>query len=259
LVVDNNGLGPNGVLVGPTDQRSQIKTIDVAPAWTRLLNNETVLTLGGWVRQDRYNYYPSSDPFADLVPDLQLQTIGQARRLTNAGARAEVAYSKGIHNLKAGVFFQHTFLTEDDSFGIVDPAANAACLNADGSAYTNPGLTDPANCTAPLQPNPSFLPLLGCYDLTRTASLPSSDGCPNSTSGFYPFDVRTDIKELALFAQDSITYKNWNLNLGLRGDLYNGISIARQAEPRVGIAYNVKRTNTVLRVSYAHTSARQAG
>ena len=147
LVVDNDGLGPNGVLVGPTDQRSQIKTIDIAPAWTRLLNNNTVFTLGGWVRQDRYNYYPSGDPFADLQPDLQLQTIGQTRKLTNAGGRAEISYAKGINNLKAGVVFQHTFLTEDDRFGVVDPTANAPCLNADGSPDTNPGLTDPANCT----------------------------------------------------------------------------------------------------------------
>jgi hypothetical protein len=253
LVVDNAGLGPNGLPVGATDQRSQIKTLDIAPTWTRLINNETVFTLGGWTRQDRYNYYPSSDPFADLIPDLQLQTIGQARKLTNAGGRAEVAYAKGIHSLKAGVFFQHTFLTEDDRFGIVAPNANAVCLNADGSAYTNPGLTDPADCIAPLQPNPSFIPILGCYDLTRTGPLPASDGCPNATSGLYPYDVHTDIKELALFVQDSITYKNWNLNLGVRGDIYNGISIARQAEPRVGLAYNVKRTSTVLRVSYART------
>ena len=39
----------------------------------------------------------------------------------------------------------------------------------------------------------------------------------------------------------------------MRGDLYNGLTIARQAEPRVGIAYNVKKTNTILRVSYART------
>jgi hypothetical protein len=251
LVVDNNGLGPNGVVVGSTDQRSQIKTLDFAPAWTRLLNTNTVFTLGGWVRQDRYNYYPSSDPFADLIPDLQRQTIGQTRRLTNAGGRAEVSYVNGFNNVKAGVFFEHTFLTEDDAFGIVDPTINAPCLNADGSPATNPGLTDPANCTAPLQPNPSFLALLGCYDLTRTAPLPSSDGCPNSTSGLYAYNVHSDIKELALFAQDTITKGNWVLNLGLRGDLYNGITIARQAEPRVGAAYNVKKTNTVLRVSYA--------
>ena len=43
------------------------------------------------------------------------------------------------------------------------------------------------------------------------------------------------------------------MNLGIRGDFYNGLSIARQAEPRLGVAYNIKRTNTVLRVSYART------
>jgi hypothetical protein len=266
LVVDNNGLSPTGVVVGPTDQRSQIKTIDIAPTWTRLLNNETVFTLGGWVRQDRYTYSPSGDPFADLQPDIQRQSIGQTRRLTNAGGRAEVSFVKGINNVKAGVFFQHTFLTEDDRFGIVDPTSNAVCLNADLSPYTNPGLTNPADCVGPLQPNvpspvnpalglnlqfPPFNPLLGCYDLTRTAPLPFSDGCPNSTSGLYAYNVHSDIKELALFAQDTITKDNWVFSLGLRGDLYNGITIARQAEPRVGVAYNVKKTNTVLQASYA--------
>ena len=251
LVVDNGGLGPNGVLVGPTDQRSQIKTIDIASTWTRLMNNNTVFTLGGWMRRDGYKYYPSGDPFADLIPDLQRQSIGQTRNLTNAGARAEVAYVKGINNVKAGVVFQHTFLTEDDSFGVVDPAANAPCLNADDSAYTNPGLANPANCTGPLQANPAFIPILGCYDLTRSGPLPASDGCANTTSGMYPYDVHSDIKEVALFAQDSISYKNWNFNLGLRSDLYNGITIARQVEPRVGAAYNIKKTNTVLQGSYA--------
>ncbi len=257
LVVDNGGLGPNGLLVGPTDQRSQIKTVDVAPTWTRLINNNTVFTFGGWTRRDGYNYYPSGDPFADLQPDLQLQTIGQDRTLTNVGLRADVAYVRGINNIKAGVVFQHTFLTEDDSFGVVDPTANAPCLNADGSAYTNPDLTNPADCTGTLTPNvgqgsvPAFTPILGCYDLTRTATLPASDGCPKSTSGLYPYDVHSDIKELALFAQDTITKDNWVFNLGLRGDFYNGISIFREAEPRVGAAYNVKKTNTVLRVSYA--------
>ena len=253
LVVNNGGLDPDGNMVGPTDQRSQIKTVDISPTLTRLINNNTVLTLGAWMRRDGYNYDPSGDPFADLQPDLQLQSIGQNRSLTNAGARAEVSYVRGINNIKAGVVFQHTFLTEDDSFGVVDPTSNAPCLNGDGSAYTNPGLTNPANCAGSLAVNPGFIPILGCYDLTRTAPLPASDNCPNSTSGYYGYDVHSDIKELALFVQDSITYKNWNFNLGLRGDLYNGISIARAAEPRVGGAYNIKKTNTVIRASYART------
>jgi hypothetical protein len=41
------------------------------------------------------------------------------------------------------------------------------------------------------------------------------------------------------------------VNAGLRGDFYNGLTTHREAEPRVGVAYNVKRTGTVLRASYA--------
>jgi hypothetical protein len=69
----------------------------------------------------------------------------------------------------------------------------------------------------------------------------------------YAFHGHADIKELALYVQDTITKGKWSFNLGIRGDIYNGLAIARQAEPRVGIAYNIKPSNTVLRISYART------
>ncbi len=81
---------------------------------------------------------------------------------------------------------------------------------------------------------------LAPFDLTRGGSL-------------YPFHGHTDVKELGLYIQDAITKGNWSLNLGIRGDLYNGLVTARQAEPRLGAAYNFKRTSTVLRASYART------
>ena len=253
LVVDNGGLGPNGLPVGSQDQRSQIRTFNIAPAWTHLINANTIFTLGGFVRQDQYNYYPSANPFADFTPGLQSQTIGQDRRLTNAGVRASLSYVKGIHNVKAGILYEHTFLTEKDTFGIVDPTFNSVCLNADGSPNTDPTIADPSQCRGSLQPNPGFVPLLGCYDLTRTGSLPGSDGCPKSTSTSYLFRGHTDVKELALYIQDTITKNNWSFNLGLRGDIYRGITSESQIEPRLGIAYNIKRTNTVLRISYARS------
>ena len=74
------------VTVGPTDQRSKIGTFNFAPSWTHVLNTDAVFTLGAFVRRDDYNYYPSSDPFADLgPPSLQRQSVGQNRTLTNAG------------------------------------------------------------------------------------------------------------------------------------------------------------------------------
>jgi len=253
LVADNGGLGPNGVGVGSTDQRSQIRTFNIAPAWTRLLNSHTVFTVGGFVRQDQFNYYPSGNPFADLTPDLQSETIGQNRRLTNLGGRASVSYVKGVHSIKAGVMYEDTILTERDSLGLVDPTTNAVCLNADGGPNTLASLTDPSQCTGALQPNSAFNPLLGCYDLTRTGPLPVSDGCPNSSSGMYHYYGHANIREVALFVEDSITIKNWSFNLGFREDIYHGLTSATQPEPRLGIAYNIKPTGTVLRISYARS------
>ncbi len=248
-----NGLGPNGLPVGSQDQRSKIRTFNIAPSWTRLLSTTTVLSIGAYARQDQYNYYPSANPFADLTPDLQLATEGQNRRLTNLGGHASVSYVKGVHNIKVGVTYSNTILTENDTFGIVDPTANAVCLNADGSPDLDPTLTNPNACTGALQQNPGFAPLLACYDLTRTARLPASDGCPNSTAGEYTYNGHADIRETALYLQDTITTGNWTFNLGLRGDFYHGITSAQQAEPRVGIAYKIKPSSTVLRISYART------
>jgi hypothetical protein len=243
LVADNGGLGPNGLPVGPQDQRSQIRTFNIAPTWTRLINNEAVFTFGGFARQDQYNYYPSANPFADFAPGVQTDTLGQDRRLTNLGLRANLSIVKGLHNLKLGVTYEHTLLTESDSFGIVDPAFNPPCLNADGSPDTNPFPANPVGCTNGLQPNPGYVSVLAPFDLTR----------PSTALGLYNFRGHADVKETALFIQDTITKKNWTFNLGLRGDLYNGITSASQAEPRMGIAYNIKSTGTVLRVSYART------
>jgi hypothetical protein len=210
------GLDPNGNVVGPADQRAKIQTFNIAPSWTRVLSPSAVFTFGAFVRRDTFNYYPSNNPFADLgPPNLQQETISQNRTLANTGLRSDVSYVKGIHNVKVGAVYQQTFLTEDFKLGIVDPSLN-----------------DPAS--------PSFNPILAPFDLTRGGSL-------------FPFHGHTDVKELALYIQDTITKGNWSANLGIRGDLYNGLTVARQAEPRLGVAYNIKRTNTVLRVSYART------
>ena len=56
---------------------------------------------------------------------------------------------------------------------------------------------------------------------------------------------------MALYVQDAITKGPWSFNIGIRGDIYRGMTHDAQAQPRVGIAYNIKPTNTVLRVSYA--------
>jgi len=247
----------NGNPVGNTDQRSKIQTYNIAPVWTRLISPTTLFTLGAFVRHDRFEYYPSGNPLADFT-SIQSESIAQKRTLTNAGLRSDISYVKGINNLKAGIVYQQTFLTEDDNLAIVNPTLNSPCLEINGNPQ--PGFTDPTQCAAGgLTPNNGtnpnatvapFIPLLGCFDLTRPTPA-AGDGCSNAASTFHLFHGHTDVKELALYAQDTITKNNWSFNLGIRGDVYNGISSYATPEPRLGVAYNIKPTNTVLRLSYA--------
>jgi hypothetical protein len=139
-------------------------------------------------------------------------TFNQSRRLNNFGVKADVSYVKGRHNAKFGVQLSHTRLNEGFQFAITDPNFN-----------------DPAS--------PDFLPGLLPFDLTR-------GGNP------FAFFGRTTIKQEALFAQDNITLGNATVSLGLRFDNYRGITHARLLQPRLGVSYLFKRTNTILRGSY---------
>jgi len=224
--------------VGNADQRSQIGTFNIAPTYTRVINNYSVFNFGPYVRRDAYNYYPSNDPLADRGPEnLQTSSIAQYRTLTNSGVHTDFSYSKGINTIKVGANYSQTFLRENDGLEVVDPLYNAPCVDGNGNPLA--GYSSPTQCGNNFA-NPNYLSVLAPYDLTRGG-------------GLYSYFGHTDVKEIALYAEDQIAAGNWLFNLGIRGDLYNGLTVARQAEPRVGVSYKVKPTSSVLRISYART------
>ncbi|MEO6393592.1 MAG: TonB-dependent receptor [Pyrinomonadaceae bacterium] len=139
-------------------------------------------------------------------------TFDQSRRLNNVGIRTDLSYVKGKHNAKFGIQFSHTFLNEGFQFAITDPDFN-----------------DPVS--------PDFVPGLLPFDLARGGN-------------YFRFRGHTDIKQEALYAQDNITLGNATLSLGLRYDNYHGLTHDQAIQPRLGISYHVKRTNTILRGSY---------
>src|SRR5467141_4457883 len=240
------------------DQRAQIKTYNIAPTWTHLFSTSTLLNVGFFARHDQFNYYPSANPLADVS-----ETATQQRKLTNLGLRSDLSYVKGIHNVKMGATFQHTLLTEDFGLGLTDPTINSPCLtqNAAGDFVgSDTSLTDPNQCVgAGLLPNngtvanaavAQFSKILACIDLSRPTPA-AGDGCATPQSALFGFHGRGDIREIALYLQDTITKGNWSFNVGVRGDLYRGLTKESQIEPRAGISYNIKPSNTVMRVSYA--------
>jgi hypothetical protein len=212
-------IGPNGLAVGPADQRAQIQTVNFAPSYTHIINPHTVLNTNYFYRRDGFNYYPSKNPFADRgAPDLQQETIAQQRSLANTGLLSDVTYTHSVNNIKFGVSYAQTFLNENFNLGIVDPS-----------------LINPIDCF----PTTSCGVLLP-YDLTRGGSL-------------YAFRGHTDVKEFAAYAQDAITAGPWSGNFGLRFDQYNGLTVANQVEPRLALSYRIKHSGTILRISYART------
>lgn len=224
------------------DQRQLTRSFNIAPGYTHLFSPTTLLTVNGYVRQDRVGYFPTANPFANLPA-----TLAQQRRLTNAGVKVDLSYVKGRHNAKVGVQFSHTFLTEDFRLGVTDPALNPVCFKDSqliDPVIDRPDLRNLNQCAgAGFFPNTianGFLPGLVPFDLTRGGSL-------------FSFRGHTDIKQEALYAQDTLTLGQFSFLLGLRFDNYNGLSSGTGVQPRLGAAYSIKKTNTVLRLGYGRT------
>ncbi|MEP6715880.1 MAG: TonB-dependent receptor, partial [Terriglobia bacterium] len=216
------------------DQRSQIRSFNIAPGWIHLINPNTLFTLNPFLRFDRAQYFPSANARSDLPA-----TLSQSRYLTNIGFRSDLAYSHGIHNAKVGGSSWHTLLREDFHIALTDPAYNPVCVNSSAGAVTDSSLLSGNQCvTAGYLPNPNFIPNLLPFDLSRGG-------------GLYGFHGAADVKENALYAQDAIRLGRLTLNPGLRYDRYNGLSRAHQLQPRLGAAYRTPWTNTILRLSYA--------
>jgi len=224
--LDQQALGQN--------QRQTVGSFNIAPSILHTLNSSAVSRTNLWVRQDRIRYRRSEHLFADTPA-----TLAQARRLTNAGVRSEFTYSRGLHTAVVGADWRHTFLSEQFTTGLTDPAYNSPCLGPDGAPSPNTAFTDPSQCApAKLAVNPDFLPGLLAIDLTRKGQL-------------FNFRGYTDIKQEAVFGQDSIRLRDFTFSLGLRVDNYNGLTNSSAFQPRVGAAYTASPLNTVFHIAYS--------
>ena len=227
------------------DQHQRVLTWSIAPGYQHTLNAHTLITVNPYIRKDQFNYYASRDPFSDTPA-----TQNENRQLLNWGVRADVSATQGRHNLKYGVDLKQTRLLENFGFGITDSTFNSPCISSDGNAAGDPALTAPGQCAAAgFEPN--------------IANNPDVSGAPFSAA-LLPFDLSrggrlfnyhaaANINQYAFYAQDAITAGKFLFNLGLRVDRYDGLVSKTGPQPRVGVAYNIKKTGTVLRVAYART------
>lgn len=206
------------------DQRQRALSYNFAPGYQHTFSAHTLFTLNTWIREDQVNYFPSADRFDDTPV-----TASQHRKLMNLGGKAEVSYSRGKHNVKVGMQIMQTRLKEQFGLGVTDPTFNAPC---DDPAEALPCAVSGANA--------GFQAGLAPFDLTRGGTL-------------LRFQAQGNIEEYAGYVTDLINWGHFTLNPGLRITHYDGLSTATGVQPRMGLSYLVKRTSTVLRISYART------
>jgi hypothetical protein len=196
------------------DQHQIINSFNIAPGYSRIIGSKMLLTANGFVRQDHVTYTPSANPFADSPA-----TVSQDRRLTNYGAKVDLAYTAGAHNVKFGGTVDATKLTEHFTLGVTVP-------------------TDPAFAG----PDGNFdVGTFGAFDLTQPGGRP------------FVFDGAATIKGQAVYVQDEIQAKDVTLKLGLRAEHYVGLTTQSMVQPRLGLSYAVPGSGTVLRASYGRT------
>ncbi len=193
-------------------QHDTISSFNIAPGYTRVIGSKVLFSANAYVRRDHLVYLPSANPLADLPG-----SVSQDRTLTNIGAKADLTYTTGNHNIKFGGAITATPLHEIFTLGITNP-------------------NDPTWAG----PDGNFDPRFAPYDLTN-------GGKP------FLFDQSATIKQQAAFVQDDIKAGDATLKLGVRLDHYDGLVTATQAEPRLGISYAVPGPGTVLRASYGRT------
>jgi outer membrane cobalamin receptor len=139
-------------------------------------------------------------------------TASQDRRLTTLMLSTRYTRTDGRHSVRTGIDVQRFPVRESFTLGI-----------------TETGFNDPGSA--------EYNEALAAHDLTRGGTL-------------FVFDEKAAGTLASGFVQDTVQLGRLTASLGLRFDEYRFRVTGRQWQPRVGIAWSIPATTTVLRASY---------
>lgn len=196
------------------NQRSFLKDASVNFQWQHVFGPKVVTEVTPFFRT-------SAAQLVELTGGSTPLSVGQDRHLTNYGINANISYDDSwgrIRNrFKAGFSYFRFPVSENFAFAITNPDYNRPVdEGGDEESF-----------------NPNLLP----YDLTRGGTyFRFNDGRTGRQAGFY--------------VQDSVSYRGLTVSGGVRYDNYDFLVSEDAWQPRVGVAYHIAKTGTVLRASY---------
>ena len=139
-------------------------------------------------------------------------TAQLTRTLATLATFNRLAWHRRTHEIQLGIDGQHFPVGEDFMFALTDPRLN-----------------DPTG--------PNFNPNLVPFDLSRGGVR-------------FRFSERGSGQLFTVFLRDRVSWRRFVIDLGLRYDRYSMLVRAAQWQPRIGFAYHVKASGTVIRASY---------
>lgn len=196
------------------NQRSFLKDASVNLQWQHVFGPKVVTEVTPFFRT-------SAAQLVELTGGSTPLSVGQDRHLTNYGINANISYDDSwgrIRNrFKAGFNYFRFPVSENFAFAITDPEYNRP-VDEGGDEETF---------------NPNLVP----YDLTRGGT-------------YFRFNDGRTGRQTAFFVQNSVSYRGLTVSGGVRYDNYDFLVNEDAWQPRVGIAYHIAKTGTVLRASY---------
>ena len=228
------------------DQRQENRNLAVYPSWQHVFNSNLAMTIAPYLRIST----ATSDASAGDTPI----TFIQDRRLPTYGIVANLAYSGGGHQIKTGIDAFVFLVRERFSFQLTDPnfnplpANSTATIRPDGSVnfQFNSNLRQAQINQILLSFNPNLI----AFDRTILAQAAANNSTITGTPRFFNTSPRKTGKQFSAYVQDTFTYKRLTVSGGVRFDRYSFLVTENAVSPRIGVAYRLPRTNTILRASY---------
>jgi hypothetical protein len=174
----------------------------------------------GWVHLINANSTFTVNPYFRVD-----QIVYTPSRNAFADQPATVSQSRRLSNL--GIKADYSWVNKYNNIKVGIQAQHTFLTENFGLGITDPGFIA-ASGDLGLTP----------YDLTHGGHL-------------FHFRGHSDVKGYAFYGQDSITLGSLTVQLGLRSDIYRGLVGASSLQPRIGLSYLFKPTNTVFRASYS--------
>lgn len=227
-------------------QVQQNRNLAVYPSWQHVFNDRWVITLAPYLRFSTAVSLPS----AGDTP----VTFGVSRHLPTFGAVASASYVGDGHALKFGLDAFAFPASEAFDFQLTDPTFNP--LPANSAATINPDGTVNFAFDSSLTPDEidslllNFNPNLITYDRTILAQAAANNSHVTGTPRRFLTAQRRTGRQFSAYIQDTFTFGNLTVGGGVRFDRYRFLRHETALSPRVGVAYRIAPTDTILRFSY---------